>query len=179
MGAARKNDIEISLRQTNESDTPGCRGLKRQAKEGGPRGRVGPSRMPTGMGCLATTSGAIKVETGAIATNATGGAAIAGTCARPRQHSCALAAMGAWPDLPSGSAAAELQKAVHRADGAPSRIIAAWASGCRKLSVIANSATASPTALIGEARIGESVRCAVMAALWRSAAGASRARAAF
>ena len=44
--------------------------------------------------------------------------------------------------------------------GSPSRIIAAWASGCRKFSVIANSATASP-----RLRNGESVRVDVMRAL--------------
>ena len=137
----------------------------RQAKEGGPRGRVGPSRMPTGVGCSAAMSGATNVVIGAITTKKAGGTATAGTCARPMQHSWALAVIGAWPDLPSGSAAVELQNTVHKADGAPSRIIAAWASGCRKLSVIANNATASP-----RARIGESVRCAVMAPLWRPAA---------
>ena len=34
------------------------------------------------------------------------------------------------------AAVAELQKTVHRIDGAPSRISAAWASGCRTLRVI-------------------------------------------
>src|SRR5476649_1121500 len=144
--APRKNDIEISLRQTNEDDALKASGVNGQAKEGGPRGRVGPSRIPTGVGCSAATSGAMNVDTGASATNERGGAAIAETCARPRQHSCALAVMGTGLDLPSESAAVELQKTVHKVDGAPSRIIAAWASGCRKLSVIANSATASAIA---------------------------------
>jgi len=53
------------------------------------------------------------------------------------------AASGAFWGVSRGEA---LQKTLHNADGAPSRISAAWASGCRKLSVIANSAVAKAAA---------------------------------
>jgi len=61
----------------------------------------------------------------------------------------------------------ELQKTVHRVDGAPSRIAAAWTSGCRKLSVIANNATASPwhARLVGPACRGWAIHRRTMPCL--------------
>src|SRR5436305_13974089 len=112
-----------------------------QTRRGGPRGWPGPSRMPTDVGCPEGSGGAAAAATGATRTKAVGGSTSAVACARPRQHACAAAAVG--DELLWVSPAAEaLQKTVHKVDGAPSRSKAAWAGGCRKWCVFANSATA-------------------------------------
>jgi hypothetical protein len=119
------------------------RGLFSQAREGGPRGLCGPSRMPTGVGCSAARSGTVADSANATGKKVRGESTGICAYATPRQHSwvsaaCAGTDLDAWPAL----AAADLQN-VYSAIGPPSRMSAAWATGWRTLSVIAKSAAAS------------------------------------
>ena len=121
------------------------RGTARQTRRGGPRGLVGPSRIAADADLVDGSEAARAPGVGVHGMKPMG-ASMRGAFARPRQHSCFSATAGGTVEPASGSAAADLQKTDHSADGAPSRINAAWASGCRKLSVIASSATAKAAA---------------------------------
>src|SRR5262249_10846556 len=81
---------------------PARRGFRCQTRVGGPRGWLGPARMPTGVGCSAGSRGTAAAATGSTSTKAVGGDVKEAAWARPRQHSCCWAAAGAEPDLPSG-----------------------------------------------------------------------------
>src|SRR5882724_8800484 len=56
--AARIDNMKYSSRQTNNCHAHGAHGgVSCQARRGGPRGWLGPSRMPTGVGCSEGSDG--------------------------------------------------------------------------------------------------------------------------
>src|SRR6476620_10810585 len=99
--------------------------------------------MPRGIGRSIDRNGWTDAVAGSIKTEAVAGVTKAVACASPRQHSCLPAATGTSLFVSRGEA---LQKTLHKVDGAPSRPAEACTSGCRKLKVIANSATARAAA---------------------------------
>src|SRR5580704_10131293 len=94
--AARTDSMKFSHdRQTNATRGKARSGFRCQTREGGARGWLGPSRMPTGPRASTATGGrSTRTAKSGVTTNDAEGAARVGAWARPRQHSCILPAAG-------------------------------------------------------------------------------------